>query len=291
MDVPTALLTLQTDLASLGHYRHEWFYKADPFSVTFTIAIVLAVITWLLGLVTGNVSHVDRLWSLLPPFYSWLLYFLGEKHPRTLALCIFSTIWGARLTYNFARKGGYNFAAEDYRWEVVRKRMTRWQFELLHLVFIAFIQHVLLWGIALPVYLTSVTPLQPEDVYVWVLLAVLLLGESIADQQQWRFQQSKAARQLSSTELTRGFITSGLWKFSRHPNFFCEISIWWAVYLSSVVAAGWNWTVWGCVSLTLLFQGSTTLTEQITTSKYPMYGAYQRTTSRLIPWFPARKTK
>ena len=64
--------------------------------------------------------------------------------------------------------------------------------------------------------------------------------------------------------------------------------MWWSYYLFSVAAgAGWlNWTILGAGVLTLLFQGSTTLTERISVRKYPAYAEYQKTTSRLIPWFP-----
>jgi len=64
--------------------------------------------------------------------------------------------------------------------------------------------------------------------------------------------------------------------------------MWWAYYLFSVAASGvWlNWTVAGTALLTLLFQMSTTMTEVITARKYPAYKEYQRTTSRLLPWFP-----
>jgi steroid 5-alpha reductase family enzyme len=65
------------------------------------------------------------------------------------------------------------------------------------------------------------------------------------------------------------------------------MAMWWSFYLFSVAGAGWlNVTIAGTLTLTLLFQGSTRMTERISRDKYPAYGEYQRTTSRLIPWLP-----
>lgn len=116
-----------------------------------------------------------------------------------------------------------------------------------------------------------------------------LLGETLADQQQWNFQTAKYNPNTKKVgDYARGFLSKGLFKYSRHPNFVCEMSIWWSVYLFSVAATGeWvNWSIIGTVLLTLLFQGSTTFTEKITSEKYPEYAKYKKTTSRLLPWFP-----
>jgi steroid 5-alpha reductase family enzyme len=94
-------------------------------------------------------------------------------------------------------------------------------------------------------------------------------------------------------EYSKGFLTRGLFAYSRHPNFFCEISLWWSFYVFaiSVTKEAIHWSIVGTILLTLLFQGSTTFTETITLKKYPEYAEYQRTTSRLIPWFPGSKAK
>ncbi|TPX69804.1 hypothetical protein SpCBS45565_g02150 [Spizellomyces sp. 'palustris'] len=100
----------------------------------------------------------------------------------------------------------------------------------------------------------------------------------------------------------RGYLTTGLFKYSRHPNFFCEIMIWWSIYGFSVAATipkstglkdlTWsnivNWSIIGPIMLTLLFQGSTSFTEGISAKKYPTYQIYQKATSRLIPMWPGK---
>ena len=85
-----------------------------------------------------------------------------------------------------------------------------------------------------------------------------------------------------------GFCVDGLWKYSRHPNFVCEISLWWTLFFFSVNCVGLNWTGIGALLLHLLFFGSTALTEQISAKKYPKYAKYQKTTPRLY-FLPASK--
>jgi steroid 5-alpha reductase family enzyme len=117
---------------------------------------------------------------------------------------------------------------------------------------------------------------------------LFLAGETIADQQQWAFQADKHARKSRGEAVTHEFLTSGLFAWSRHPNFFCEQAIWWMVLLFAL-AAGGSWIYGaGAFLLTLLFQGSTTFTEKISLEKYPSYAEYRRTTSRLLPWPPHR---
>merc|ERR1712100_1003323 len=82
--------------------------------------------------------------------------------------------------------------------------------------------------------------------------------------------------------------------YSRHPNYFCEVSTWWSFYLFSVSATGnWlNWTIWGPLFLTGLFVppgASLDVTEKLSLAKYPHYAEYQQRVSRFIPWFPSSK--
>lgn len=254
--------------------------------------LAVALTCWVLNVVTRECSWVDRIWSIVPPLYvGYFWYETGFTDPRLMLMTVLTGAWGARLTYNFARKGGYAAGGEDYRWEVLRKRMSAVQFQLFSFSFIALYQNVLLLLITLPAYLAlqhAGTPLGAIDYAAAALFVFFLIGETAADQQQWAFHQDKRARRERGEEVEREFLTTGLFRYSRHPNFFCEQGMWWALYLFSVGAgAGWlNWTIAGAVLLTLLFQGSTTFTEQITLAKYPDYAAYQRSTSRLVPLPP-----
>ena len=128
-----------------------------------------------------------------------------------------------------------------------------------------------------------------------VAFAVLLVMETVADNQMYNFQTEKYRRQrlqLPPEEYARGFIESGLWAYSRHPNYFCEVTLWWVFYGFSVAATGqWlNWTILGAIFLTLLFLppgASLDVTEALSSQKYPGYEDYQHRVSRFVPWFPA----
>ncbi len=205
-----------------------------------------------------------------------------------------ATAWGARLTFNFARKGGYT-GVEDYRWAILRGRMRPWQFQVFNVLFIIGYQMTLLVLITLPALVAAEHPaaLTGWDALFVAAFLGFLLGETVADQQQWRFHQRK--KEAGGT-LAPGFLTTGLFRFSRHPNFFFEQAQWWAFYALGATAAvaggagfvggALNPTIVGPALLTVLFIGSTIFTESITASKYPAYAEYKRSTSMLIPWPP-----
>ena len=276
----------------------------NPLEINLIICAGVCVGVWLLSIFTGDTSWVDRIWSIIPFVYLWVFAFDAHLHSITLNLmAVVATIWGARLTFNFARKGGYS-GMEDYRWEVLRQSMTKTQFQLFNIFFITIYQNILLLLITLPAWTvyqdhpgswvnTTSSPTVSVWVYVIAILFVLCtLGETIADQQQWNFHKTKHAELAAGQTPTANFLTTGLFRYSRHPNYFFEIAQWWLMYFIAAVAVGslWQWTVLGAVLLSLLFEGSTRFTEKISRSKYPEYADYQASTSAVIPWFNKRKT-
>jgi len=272
----------------------------EPLAIVVIAAAVVSAFCWVASLVTKDTSWVDRIWSIVPVVYVWIFAAAalveGANAVRLVVMALLVTAWGARLTFNFARKGGYS-GVEDYRWAVLRGRMKPWQFQLFNLFFIVLYQNALLVLISLPALIAwqNPAPFTGWDAAFAVLFAGFLFGEFVADQQQWRFHQAKRA---AGGQLEPGFATSGLFAYSRHPNFFFEQAQWWAFYALGATAAAasglgvWggaiNWTIAGAALLTLLFIGSTIFTEWITASKYPAYRDYQRVTSMLIP-LPRRR--
>jgi len=201
-------------------------YLADPTLRTACYACAaLAVACWLLSIVNRNYSQVDRLWSIVPTFYvGGFAYAAGFTDLRLDLMTGLVAIWGARLTYNFWRKGGYRPGGEDYRWPILRERMGAIPFQLFNATFIAPYQNLLLLLITLPAWaaLRHPAPLGGLDAIVAIVFLLLLVIETIADQQQWVFQEDKKARRARG-EVAAEFVTTGLWRYSRHPNFFCEI--------------------------------------------------------------------
>jgi steroid 5-alpha reductase family enzyme len=303
------------------------YVDAEPLESALVMVVLAALYCWLASLATGNCSQVDRLWSIVPVVYVWhfaahdwlkaLVHQVAASSAvtppslssivalasdtdfavrhfdgRLVAMAVLSSVWGVRLTYNFARKGGYSAGSEDYRWPVLRDSMHPLLFQVFNVSFIATYQNLLLFLFASPAYIawraTAITSWNVLDSIATLAFAVFLIGESIADQQQWAFQQAKRIGTSANAATRCGFITSGLFRYSRHPNFFCEMSLWWSFYLFSVAASGvwFNWSMVGTALLTLLFQGSTRFTEKLSLKKYPLYARYQATTSRLIPFLP-----
>jgi steroid 5-alpha reductase family enzyme len=266
-------------------------WVVEPFSVCLWILAGVCAATWVLSLVTGEHSWVDRIWSIGPVAYVWVFAgAAGLQDARLDLIAALVTLWGARLTFNFARKGGYAPGGEDYRWEVLRSRMSRGAFAVFNLLFIVIYQNVLLLLITLPAWTAyrHQTPLNALDIVCVVLFLLFLTGETIADQQQWDFHQWKKREAAAGRTPNPRFLQTGLFRFSRHPNFFFEQAQWWVVFLFGCAAAGsiLQWTVIGPLLLTGLFIGSTVFTESISRSRYPEYADYQRRTSPVVPWFP-----
>ena len=268
------------------------------------ILLAAWIACFVLGELTGNVSQVDRLWSLLPIVYTWTAASFGHPDPRLVLMATLVTLWGVRLTYNFSRHGAYRLkfwsGHEDYRWQVLRRRpefQPRWKWTLFNLAFISGYQNLLILSLTLPaiVALQHVNePLNGLDFAAAGLMLFMVLFETVADQQQWRFQSEKKRLMDAGIPLTgqyaRGFVDSGLWARSRHPNYFAEQGVWIAFYGFSVAASGeWiNWSISGCLLLVLLFRSSSSFSEEISAGKYPEYRQYQESVPRFIPSFGSR---
>lgn len=260
--------------------------------VVVTIAGAASVACFVASLPTRDVSWVDRLWSVLPVAY--VAVFAGDARFADARLDVMAALvaaWGARLTFNLARKGGYRRGSEDYRWAVLRAGMSRRRFAAFNAGFICLYQNALLVAICLPAYgaLTHRGDVGPLDAALAALFVVALALEGVADGQQWRFQRQKAAA-LAAGEATEGFCATGLFAWSRHPNYFFEIAQWWLLAAMGLAAGAPAWTALGAALLTALFAGSTRFTESISRARYPAYDQYRRTTSAIVPWPPRRAT-
>jgi len=274
--------------------------------VTLWMTLLLTVVSlcFIVSEITRNYSQVDKLWSLLPPAYAWVTV-AAFPTARTVIMAVLVTLWGLRLSYNFHRKGGYNIVPwrgeEDYRWKILRDSSAlkgRIRFGLFNLLFISLYQNIIILLFTTPILLAALyssTPLAVTDIVAALMMLTFLITETVADNQQFRFQTIK--RSLSSDaegfseSLRKGFLTEGLWKYVRHPNFASEQAIWISFYLFGVAASGnWiNFTLLGPVLLVILFIGSSIMTEKISSSKYPDYSRYQKEVPKFIPRIFRRK--
>jgi steroid 5-alpha reductase family enzyme len=169
-----------------------------PLTLAIYACAAFSGVCWFLSIATRNYSWVDRFWSIAPPIY--VIGFAaaaGGADARLDLMAVLVTLWGARLTYNFARKGGYRAGNEDYRWEAVRRQIGPVGFQLLNATFIAPYQNVLLLLLALPAARAldhRGAPLGALDAIAAGGFLLFLAGETVADEQQWRFQCAKRAR-------------------------------------------------------------------------------------------------
>lgn len=264
------------------------------------VGLVIAY-CFVVGEISRNNSQVDKLWSIVPIYYVWHMTLLApELSERMVLMAVLATIWGARLTFNFARRGAYTWrfwaGEEDYRWEELRKRPgfnNKFIWGLFNFFFISAYQNILIFSFTVPILATLSDQANPALNGIDYLLAALMLLavgiEFVADQQQYVFQTEKHRRIKAGEALgdyEKGFVSTGLWGIVRHPNYAMEQSIWVIFYLFSVNATGqWvNWTIGGCVLLLILFKGSSDFSEELSANKYPAYKDYQKNVPRFIPF-------
>ncbi len=262
--------------------------------------LAVAVLCFVVGEWTGNVSQVDKLWSIMPVVYAWMMAAQAGFDDRLVLMAVLVTCWGVRLTYNFSRRGGYSWkfweGEEDYRWSVLRQNplfSSRISWSAFNLFFICLYQQGLILLFTLPMLIAFEgigQGLGWVDYTAATLFAGFLLAETIADQQQYSFQTEKYRRLSAGEELgeySHGFVRSGLWGVVRHPNYASEQLIWLSFYVFSIGASErvLNWSLAGGLLLLLLFLGSSDFSEKISSEKYPDYKAYMQKVPRFWPFF------
>ncbi len=273
--------------------QFHWFMS------TWIIVIVsVSLGCFLVSEITRNYSQVDKLWSLIPAIYGWIT-FAGYPSPRVLIMTILVTVWGLRLSYNFYRKGGYSIipwkGEEDYRWRIMRDHPLlkgRLRFGLFNLLFISFYQNIVILLFSSPLLLAAIhqeNPLTVVDLAATAFMLLFIITEGLADTQLYRFHRQKSKAEMDTGQfaesLRKGFMSDGLWRYVRHPNFASEQAIWISFYFFGVAASGRliNLTLAGPLLLVLLFIGSTQLTERISSSKYRDYEDYKKAVPKFLP--------
>jgi steroid 5-alpha reductase family enzyme len=266
-----------------------------------------ALYCFVVGEITHNNSQMDKLWSILPIVYLWVIAVKSGMSVRIVVMAVLVSIWGLRLTANFASRGAYSLkfwsGEEDYRWSVLRQDKTLRSpvvWAVFDLLFISIYQNALVLAICLPALavMPSGIAFTVMDYVAAALSFLFIIYETIADREQSAFQKKKHQLLSEGKDLKslpapydKGFNTHGLWAVSRHPNYFAEQSFWVSIYLFTIGAsvthyAIFNWTMVGCLLLIMLFTGSSSFAEKISSSKYPEYSLYQSSVSKYfpIPW-------
>lgn len=277
--------------------------QKNTLDVLTVICVISMLYCFITGEITKNYSQMDKLWSLLPIVYSWVIAIKGGFGARLTLFALIVTAWGVRLTVNFAKKGAYSLrfweGNEDYRWKIVKsspafKLPLAWT--AFDLCFISVYQNFLVLLICLPALacMGSNAPIGTVDILAAAFALGFLVLETAADEYQWKFHSEKQrllneGKQLS--ELPRpydlGFDTAGPWARMRHPNYLGEMGVWASLYFFAVGAGAANGifhpTMLGALLLVLLFMGSSALGEKISASKYPQFAEYTRQVYKYLP--------
>ncbi len=255
--------------------------------ITAAVVFGLMILLWIVSLILKNASIVDIFWGFGFVLVAWVAFFITPCGflPRKLLLLTLVTIWGLRLTLHILRR---NFGKpEDFRYQKWRQENgTSWWWKSLLKVFL--LQGLLMWVIStpLPVTMLSVSPAR----LTWLDflgLAVWIVGfffEAVGDIQLTLFRKDPANKGK--------VLNTGVWHYTRHPNYFGDATQWWAYYLISVAGGGW-WTIFSPIIMTLflLRVSGVVLLEKTLAVEKPGYREYIEATSPFIPWFPKKLKK
>lgn len=247
-----------------------------PYAIALLVILVVGVASWTISVIKKDVSFVDSLWSLF--FLIAAVVFALDAQPISLRgkfVLALVVIWSLRLSiYITARNWG---TPEDYRYQSIRaNNEPGFTFKSLYIVF--GLQGVLAWLVALPLLpaITSDVALNGIDLIAALLWIVGFAFEAGGDYQLARFK----AREDSKGRV----LDTGLWRYTRHPNYFGDFCIWWSFFLFAVASGGW-WSIASplLMSVLLLKVSGVAMLEKTISDRRPEYVEYIRRTNAFFP--------
>ena len=251
-----------------------------------TAAAVIGVFMlamWLLSLAVKNASIVDVGWGLGFVLVAWAVRDRVDGNvDRQRLLVGMTSLWGLRLAaYLYARNHG---KGEDYRYRAMRKRWGS-RFSLISLGTVFALQGALMWIVSLPVQLGQSRVDPKVGALAWIGIAVWALGlffEVVGDAQLTRFKRDPAN---AGTVMDQG-----LWRYTRHPNYFGDACVWWGIALVAAETTVGRWGLIGAAVMTVLLRrvSGVTLLEKSLVKRRAGYDQYVATTSPFIPRRPKR---
>ena len=246
---------------------------------------LLMLVTWMISVVANDASIVDIVWGLGFVIATGAAFFASPVDgvtDRAVLMLTLVGIWGLRLTIYLAwRNLG---KGEDRRYQVMRKKSPD-SFWIVSLFKVFLLQGVLMWVVAFP----PVVTMSADSGLWWLdwvgvgLWAVGLFFETTGDIQLARF---KAGAGSKGKVMDRG-----LWRYTRHPNYFGDFCVWWGIYLVAAAGGAW-WTVFSPLVMTALLMrySGAGLLEKTITRRRPDYAAYMERTNAFFPGPPKTGT-
>ncbi len=218
----------------------------EIFATAGLVVLALMIALWLLSLVMGDASIVDPFWGTGFVLVNWLYFALTPDGliARKWLCGVLVTVWGVRLSVHLLRRN--RGKGEDFRYRKWREEEgPRWWWFSFFKVFL--LQGALIWIISAPLLAAqsgngagNLTTLDFLAVAVWI---VGFSFEAVGDRQLVRFKADPA----NEGKLLR----TGLWRYTRHPNYFGDAVQWWAYYLIALAAGGW-YTLFSPIIMSIL---------------------------------------
>lgn len=246
------------------------------------VILGMMALLWLFSLLLRNSSIVDIFWGAGFVLANWIYYALTPEGfaGRKLLVAILVTVWGLRLSlYILWRNWG---KPEDFRYRKWREENGgRWWWKSFFQVFL--LQGLLLWIISTPLLAVQRGSVPGRlTVFDFLALALWAVGfffEAAGDLQMARFRANPANKGQ--------VLSAGVWRYTRHPNYFGDAAQWWAYYAFAAIAGGF-WTIFSPILMTalLLRVSGVALLERTLTETKPKYRDYIERTSAFVPWFP-----
>jgi steroid 5-alpha reductase family enzyme len=260
------------------------FWQTYGSVVLFVFVFMTAL--WIASLILRNSSIVDPMWGTGLVLANWFSFLLTpDGYPlRKWLISILVTVWGLRLSIHLLRRNWGK--GEDYRYREWREQAgDRWWWYSYFKVFL--IQGAVMCVLAAPFVAVHSSP-APTALTLIDLLAVPLWGlgfffETVGDWQLSRFLANPA----NKGKLLR----TGLWRYTRHPNYFGESVMWWGHYAVALSVPNGVWTIVSPMLITflLLRVSGVTLLEKTMKETTPGYREYVESTSAFVPWFPRKR--
>jgi steroid 5-alpha reductase family enzyme len=256
----------------------------EAITIALGVALALMSVVWILSLLKRDASIIDIFWGLGFVILAWLYFNLSEAEtPRRLLTAVLVTLWGLRLSlYILWRNWG---TGEDYRYREMRARNPR-SFPWRSLFTVFWLQAVLMWFISLPLLQAEWSTLPTRLIWLdWLGVLFFALGfvfEAVGD---WQLARFKADPANSGRVLNRG-----LWRYTRHPNYFGDAMVWWGFFLIAVATPRSLWTLYSPILMTVLLMkvSGVALLEKRLKDVKPAYRDYVARTNAFIPWFPKK---
>jgi steroid 5-alpha reductase family enzyme len=251
-----------------------------------TAAIVIAALmiaTWAISVPLRNASIVDVVWGLGFVGVAWGVRLTGTSNERRQDLLVaLATIWGLRLAgYLFWRN---HDKPEDFRYRAMRKRWGD-RFALISLVTVFALQGALMWVVSLPLQLGQVRDDPGVGWLAWIGVAIWGIGmffETAGDLQLARFK--------SDPGNDGKVMDRGVWRYTRHPNYFGDACVWWGIGLVAAESGLGAWGLIGSLVMTVLLLkvSGVAMLERSLRKRKPDYAAYAARTSAFLPMPPKR---